>query len=104
MKNCRRPYDISHVQDTLKSCRAKIGKETLKHHYQNEVQLMRFALTGDCKYEFDFAKVKPEDESLLSDLITLNVKFIQSNAPFQDRKKKCREFVLQTLAKAQPSI
>ena len=104
MTNCRRPYDISYVQDALKSCRAKIGKETLKHHYQNEVQLMRFALTGDCKDEFDFAKVKPEDESLLSDLINLNVKFIQSNTPFQDRKTKCREFVLETLAKAQPSI
>ena len=104
MKNCRRSYDISYVQDALKSCRAKIGKETLKHHYQNEVHLMRFALTGDCKDEFDFAKVKPEDESLLSGLITLNVKFIQSNSPFQDRKKKCREFVLETLAKAPPSI
>ncbi len=45
-----------------------------------------------------------EDESLLSDLINLNVKFIQSNTPFQDRKTKCREFVLETLAKAQPSI
>ena len=104
MKNCRRPYDISYVQDALKSCRAKIGKETLKHHYQNEVHMMPFALTGDCKDEFDFAKVKPEDESLLSDLITLNVKFIQSNTPFQDRKTKCREFVLETLAKAEPSI
>ena len=104
MKNCRRPYDISYVQDALKSCREKIGKETQKHHHRNEVLLMRFALTGDCMDEFDFGKVKPEDESLLSDLITLNVKFIQSNAPYKVRKTKCRAFVLETLAQAQPSI
>ena len=104
MKNCHRPSDISHVQDALKSCRAKIGKETLKQHYRNEVLLMRFALIGDCKFEFDFAKVKPEEENLLRDLINLNVKFIQSNTPFPERKTKCREFVLETLAKAQPSI
>jgi hypothetical protein len=53
--------------------------------------------------EFDFAKVKPEDESLLSDLITLNVKFIQSNAPYKVRKTSCRAFVLETLAQAQPT-
>jgi hypothetical protein len=104
MKHCRRPYDISYVQDALKSCRAKIGKETQKYHHRNEVLLMRFALTGDCMDEFDFAKVKPEDESLLSDLITLNVKFIQSNAPYKVRKTRCRAFVLETLAQAQPSI
>ena len=101
MKIYFRSPTISNVHDELKSCRAKIGKDTKPHHYGNEVKLMRFALTGNCKGKFDFAKVKPEEECLLSDLIGLNIELIQRNAPFSDRKKKCREFVLENLAKAQ---
>ena len=102
MKICYHCTDLASVNDALTIYRSNLGKPTERHHYQNEVKLLRFALTGQSKSKIDFAVVKIEQPFLLSHVLWFEIKLIKRGIPFKDRKRRCRAMVLKRQAEESP--
>ena len=104
MESCCHSTELSAVNEALKIFRAKIGKVTEKHHYQNEVLLLRFAFTGESKFKLDFAEIKLKQPFLFNHVLCFEIRQIKRNIPFKDRKHRCRAMVLKRQAKSIPFI
>ena len=100
MKSCCHCTDLASVNDALKLFRTKIGKTTEKHHYQNEVLLLRFAFTGESKFKLDFAEIKQKKPFLFNHVLCFEIRLIKRNIPFKDRKRRCRAMVLKLQTKS----
>lgn len=99
MNNCYQYTDLASVNNALKIYRASLGKPTERHHYQNEVHLLRFALTGQSKSKIDFGAMKNEQPFLLCNILWLEIKLINRGIPFKVRKRFCRAMTLKLQAK-----
>ena len=102
MKHPAPAANCATVQRELKAYRDSLGKITNPVHYQNEIRLMRFALTAKSKTKFNFAHPPPGWSGLTRQVICLNRRLIRMHVPYKSRKQACREFVLKQLAKGLP--
>lgn len=89
------------VQTALKQHREILGKRTESHHYSNEMGLIRYAMTGNFKFQLDLKSLSSTEELLLQHVLFLNIELIKTNVDFKLRKKSCRDVVLK--AKSQPT-
>lgn len=94
MKTPSQNNNIGSVQTSLKHYRDSLGKETKRHHYANEIRLIRFAITGSCKSDLDINNPSREQLPALRDVIRLNRQLIESHIDYKLRKQICRELVL----------
>jgi hypothetical protein len=94
MKSPRPNIDIGSVQTSLKQYRDSLGKETERHHYANEIRLVRYAVTGSCKSDLDINNPSREQRPALREVIELNRQLIESHIDYKSRKLACRELVL----------
>jgi hypothetical protein len=94
MINKKANLNISLVQTALKNYHDRIGKETMPHHYINEVRLIRYAMTGDFKTAFDFINLSGEQQRVLRRIICMNCRLIKSHVDYKLRKQACRELVI----------
>lgn len=94
MKNNQLPLDISSVQRALKQQRDSDGKETNPCHFMNEIGLIRYAMTGNFKTNFDHKNLNCEQRWIARRVICLNRRLIRLHVRFKDRKQACREFFL----------
>lgn len=81
----------------LETTRARLGKATERHHYQNESLLIRFALQGNrdnlCRECMNSHELK-----VLARVEQLNARLIATGESYPMRKEKCRLYALQQLA------
>ena len=82
------------MQAALKAHRDSLGKETKPHHYSNEVGLVRSALTGNTKADYDLANPPIGRKRITRHIICLNTSLISAGVAFDQRKKVCREITL----------
>ena len=87
------------VHAALKKHRDSLGKTTSPFHYANEVGLIRFALTGNFKYELDLKSLSRFQQHLFRRVTCLNIELINTYVDFKIRKKACRELVLKAQSK-----
>jgi hypothetical protein len=90
---------VGAVQKALKEARDSIGKETLAFHYVNEIRLIRYAITGDCKAALDLRNLAREQQLMLRRVICLNRRLIKSHVDYQQRKQACRQLALKLQSK-----
>jgi hypothetical protein len=95
MKQSPYPIDLSVMQTALKDHRQSIGKETERHHYANEVGLINFAITGDCKGCIRELNVSRKLLKVIERVVCENIKLIKLHVTYEDRKKNCRNLFLQ---------
>ena len=82
--------------ETLRSSREAKGKNTLKHHYINENNLLYFAISGSCK-RIDLHCLSELVLDILEKVIHINIDLLLNEVTFKDRKIKCRGYVLSIL-------
>jgi len=82
------------MQAALKAYRDSLGKPTARHHYTNEVGLLRFALTGNSRADYDLANPPTGRKRNTRRIICLNTSLITAGIEFAQRKKVCREIAL----------
>ncbi len=85
---------IGDVQTALKQHRDSLGKETHFYHHKNEVGLISFAMFGNCKHQLDQQALSRSEQRLLRRVCCLDIKLINSNIEFTERKERCRNLVL----------
>lgn len=90
---------ISDVQTALKQHRDSLGKETHFYHHKNEVGLISFAIFGNCKRQLDQQALSRSEQRLLRRVCCLDIKLINSNIEFTERKERCRNLVLKAQSK-----
>jgi hypothetical protein len=83
--------------ETLRSSREAKGKNTLKHHYINENNLLYFAISGSCK-RIDFHCLSDLELDILEKVIHLNIDLLHNEISIKDRKIKCRDYVISILS------
>ena len=101
MKNCPDLANIKSVHAVLQAHRQSIGKETNRHHYQNENRLMSFAMNGDSKVLFSVKHASHQEVNLYRRVVCMNRRLIHAQIAYGIRKLACRSFVERHLAKAQ---
>ncbi len=94
MKNAPYPIDFSAMQAALKDHRRSLGKETLPHHYANEVRLINFAVTGNSLGCYRNLPMTRELTSAIRLVVCRNIKLIKLDVSYTDRKKSCRDLFL----------
>lgn len=94
MINAHHPIDLSAMHRVLKHQRNSIGKETKPHHYKNEICLVRYALTGNCKSYIDLKNLAGKQRWIASRAICYNRRLILIDASYQVRKQACRDLAL----------
>ena len=94
MKSRPSPFNCASMQAALKARRDSLGKRTEPHHYSNEVRLLRFALTGNSKAEYDLANPPAGRKRITRHIICVNTSLIAAGVEFEQRKRICREIAL----------
>ena len=94
MKRKASPSNCALMQAALKACRDSLGKPTARHHYTNEVGLLRFALTGNPRSDYDLTNPPAGRKRITRCVICTNTRLITDHVTFQLRKQACRELVL----------
>jgi len=94
MKSRPSPFNCASMQAALKARRDSLGKQTEPRHYINEVGLVRFALTGNFKAEYDLANPPARRTRITRRVICMNSRLITAHVAFNQRKQACRELVL----------
>jgi hypothetical protein len=98
MKRQASPFNCASMQATLKAQRDSLGKETKPHHYSNEVGLVRSALTGNSRADYDLANPPIGRKRITRHIICLNTSLIAEGVAFEQRKRICREIALKYVA------
>ena len=101
MKKCPDLSNIKSVHAVLQAYRQSIGKETNRHHYQNENRLMSFAMNGNSKVLFSLKHASHQEVNLYRRVVCMNRRLIHAQIAYGIRKLACRAFVEKHLAKAQ---
>ena len=99
MKTPNLNLNIATVQTTLKQHRDRLGKKTHFYHHKNEVGLISFAIFGYCKRKLDQQALSRSEQRLLRRVCCLDIKLINSNIEFTERKERCRNLVLKAQSK-----
>ncbi len=94
MKRSTSPFNCASMQAALKAERDSLGKQTKPHHYSNEIGLLRFALTGNSRADYDLAHPPIGRKRITRRVICMNTRLIEAHVPYEQRKADCREFVL----------
>jgi len=100
MKSLSSPFGCTQMQAALKACRDSLGKTTERHHYSNEVGLLRFALTGNSRADYDLANPLIGHKRITRHIICINTSLIAAGVAFDQRKRVCRELALKYEAKS----
>ena len=82
------------MQAALKAYRDSLGKPTEQRHYINEVGLVRNALTGNSRADYDLANPPVGRKRITRRIICLNTSLITAGVEFEKRKSICREIAL----------
>lgn len=94
MKSTTYPIDLSAMQTALKEQRQSIGKETLSHHYANEVRLINNAVTGNSQCCYRDLPITRELSRAIRQVVCQNIKLIRLHVAYQERKESCRDVFL----------
>jgi len=94
MKYQASPFNCASMQAALKAYRDSLGKQTEQRHYINEVDLLRYALTGNSRADYDLANPPAGRKRITRHIICINTSLIGAGVTFDQRKKICREIVL----------
>jgi len=84
----------------LKAHRDSLGKQTEPRHYINEVSLLRFALTGNSRADYDLANPLAGRKRIARRVICTNTRLVSEHVAFHLRKLACRELVLKYKAQS----
>jgi hypothetical protein len=95
MKNARNPIDLMVMQTALRDYRQSNGKETEPRHYSNEIGLIRFAITGNCKTPIDFKNLSGKELLIADSVIRYNGLLLKEKYCYQIRKQACRNLALE---------
>lgn len=71
-----------------------LGKPTEQRQYINEVGLVRNALTGNSRADYDLANPPVGRKRIARRVICMNSRLITAHVAFNQRKQACRELVL----------
>lgn len=88
------------MQAALKVHRDSLGKQTEQRHYINEVGLVRFAMTGNSRADYDFANPPIGRKRITRHIICLNTSLIAAGVEFEKRKQICRDVALKYQAQS----
>ena len=88
------PFNCASMQAALKAHRDSLGKQTEQRHYINEVGLVRFALTGNSRADYDLANPPVGRKRITRHIICLNTSLIAAGVEFEKRKQICRDIAL----------
>lgn len=94
MKSRPFPFNCASMQAALKAHRDSLGKQTEQRHYINEVGLVRFALTGKSRADYDIANPPVGCKRITRHIICLNTSLIAAGVEFEKRKQICRDMAL----------
>lgn len=100
MKLSTSPSGCASMQAALKAFRDNLGKQTEQCHYINEIGLVRNALTGNSKADYDLANPPIGRKRITCHIICLNTSLIAAGVEFERRKRICREIALKYGAKS----
>jgi hypothetical protein len=100
MKSQTSPSGCASMQAALKAYRDSLGKQTEQRHYINEVGLLRYALTGNSRADYDLANPPIGRKRITRHIICLNTSLIAEGVAFEQRKRICREIVLKYKAQS----
>jgi len=100
MKYQASPFNCASMQAALKAYRDSLGKQTEQRHYINEVSLLRYALTGNSRADYDLANPPAGRMRITRHIICLNTSLIAAGVEFERRKEICREIALKYRAKS----
>ena len=90
-----RPFTTcTSMQAALKAHRDSLGKLTDQRHYINEVGLVRHALTGNSRADYDLANPPIGRKRITRHIICLNTSLIAAGVAYEQRKRICREIAL----------
>ena len=88
------------MQAALKAHRDSLGKQTEQRHYINEVGLVRHALTGNSRADYNLANPPAGRKRITRRVICTNTRLISEHVAFHLRKQACRELVLKYKAQS----
>ena len=88
------------MQAALKAHRDSLGKQTEQRHYINEVGLVRHALSGNSRADYDLADPPAGRKRITRHIICLNASLISAGVEFEKRKRICREIALKFKAQS----
>ena len=94
MKRQASPFNCASMKAALKAQRDSLGKLTDQRHYINEVGLLRSALTGNSRADYELANPPIGRKRITRRVICMNTRLIEAHVPYEQRKADCREFVL----------
>ena len=94
MKSHPTPFNCASMQAALKAYRDSLGKQTEQRHYVNEVGLVRHALTGNSRADYDLANPPIGRKRITRHIICINTSLIAAGVAFDQRKRICREIAL----------
>jgi hypothetical protein len=100
MKSLSSTFACTQMQAALKARRDSLGKETKPHHYINEVGLVRHAMTGNSRADYDLANPPVGRKRITRRIICLNTSLIAAGVAYEQRKKICRAIALKYEAKS----
>ena len=100
MKNAPSPIYLSAMQAALKDHRHGLGKDTKPYHYANEVRLINFAVTGNCRCCYRNSSITRKLSRTIRRVVCLNSRLIKLRVQYQDRKKSCRDLFLKATSVA----
>ena len=86
MKNIADPSNIKSVHAALKAYRQSLGKDTNRHHHQNENRLMSFAMNGDSKVLFSMKHASHQEVNLYRRVVCMNRRLIHAQIAYGTRK------------------
>ena len=94
MKRQTCSINCASMQAALKAHRDSLGKQTEPRHYINEVGLLRCALTGNSRADYDLANPPIGRKRITRHIICINTSLIAAGVAFDQRKRICREIAL----------
>lgn len=100
MKSHPSPLSCVSMQAALKAHRDSLGKQTEQRHYINEIGLLRYALTGNSRADYDLANPPIGRKRITRDIICLNTSLIAAGVAFDQRKRVSREIALKYKAQS----